>query len=242
MARSFDFEDDDDDRVPAKKPRRRTETSRGFSLAFGGVFGCLLAVLVLGAVGVGGCVMLVNSINRDVAAKKMQRAAKGGGDDSTPESGGTSVKPNAPVQFQDVTVTIKEIILDKVPLRDIMNQKTTSTDKAVRIVLTIRNNSQTKKIDYSSWRGNFRSDSTFKDNLGNTYKGIEFGITAIVGAVSSSASIHPGDTITDIIVFERPVDKATSFTLELKGENVGAKTDLKLTLNKADFGDFASKP
>jgi hypothetical protein len=83
----------------------------------------------------------------------------------------------------------------------------------------VKNTSDTRKIDYESWgdtsRFTHRHLPRLKDNFGNRYgpMGIGFGIE-VIGMVKS-ASIHPGEEITEVMVFEKPIAKAGHLGLEL---------------------------
>jgi hypothetical protein len=144
--------------------------------------------------------------------------------------------PGKAIPFEDLSVTVTAVVVGNVPLID-YERKFDSKEPETRFLISIKNNSETRKVNYLTWRGP-SSGAELSDNHGNIYKRIDFGLVDIVGAAKRNASIHPAETISDVIVFERLVDKATSVTITMKGKNVGAKEDLRLTFNKADWNNF----
>jgi len=84
-----------------------------------------------------------------------------------------------------------------------------------------------KKLDYRTWGAEalsfLESSASLKDDLGNRYKAVHFGGMDQPIGRTKSASIYPGKTITDVLVFERPIAKAKTLKLTLPLANVGAK-------------------
>ena len=102
-----------------------------------------------------------------------------------------------------------------------------SKDDLLMVKLDLLNKNPTKKVEYHSWGAEVFSlggDSvTLKDDFGNSYKQISFGFGSFpVGAVSSE-SLYPNKSVTDVLVFQVPVDKATYLDLELPAKNYGCE-------------------
>ena len=96
------------------------------------------------------------------------------------------------------------------------------------IKLELLNTNPTKKVEYHSWAGkdiSFDRDfASLKDNFGNRYKRITFGFASKpVGAVERSESIYPNKSVSDLLVFEVPLDTATHLDLELPAKNYGSE-------------------
>jgi hypothetical protein len=132
------------------------------------------------------------------------------------------------VRLGDLQVRITETAIGKVPLKDAFRQGTTSEDNLLMVKLELLNINPTKKVEYTSWAGKDisfnRDDATLKDNFGNTYKRVGFGSTSYpVGAVGWSTSVYPDKAITDVLVFEVPLEKATYLDLELPAQNYGGE-------------------
>lgn len=122
-----------------------------------------------------------------------------------------------------VGVVIQHVVIGKVALRDSIRSATTkSAEDYLAVTFWVFNLSDAKKVNYRSWHQEFtlgRDVAVLRDEFGNVYKRVGFGLgTQPVGAVKSE-SIYPKTNIEDVLVFERPVDKATRLELELPGGN-----------------------
>ena len=116
----------------------------------------------------------------------------------------------------------------KVPLKDIFQKEATSKDVLLMVELKLLNTNPTKKVEYYGWAGkniSFDRDyATLKDNFDNSYKRINFGLGSYpVGSVERAESIYPNKTVTDVLVFEVPLDTATHLDLELPAKNYGSE-------------------
>jgi hypothetical protein len=121
-------------------------------------------------------------------------------------------------------VQIKNVAIDKVLLLDALGGTVTSNEELLTIQLTINTTNPTKKLEYHSWMGENRSSqnhATVTDEFGNVYDRIDFGILDhVIGSVKTKA-IYPGNSVTDILVFQKPIASATEIDLELPGANCG---------------------
>lgn len=99
------------------------------------------------------------------------------------------------------------------------------SDEAFLILkVEILSSAPNEKREYRSWRGVSgvsSDDATLIDNFRNEYAPHHYDATSLPGAVGF-ASLYPGTPITDILVFERPIETAQELFLELDGRNVGA--------------------
>jgi hypothetical protein len=88
------------------------------------------------------------------------------------------------------------------------------------IEIKISNTNKTKRIRYSTWR----DDATLKDNFGNKYtrRNLE-GKTLLGGypTVESAININPETSVSDILLFEEPIDRADHLLLEMPASNCG---------------------
>lgn len=136
-----------------------------------------------------------------------------------------------------VEVRVVSVSLGKVPLISILDsdRESRSEEELISIKLEISNTSQTKKLNYRSWDGGRlaieRDYATLRDNFENTYKRISFGATTRpVGAIKGSESIYPEKSITDVLVFEIPVGRATHLDLELPAANYGDEGFIRIRI------------
>jgi len=127
------------------------------------------------------------------------------------------------VRQGDVQVRITGVRVGTVALKDMFGDSKESKDALLTITLEITNLSTGKKLDFGTWRGadfSFGEDfASLTDDNDNTYKRINFGVSSVpVGGVDRE-SIYPGKSITDVLVYEVPVDAAKWLRLKLPARN-----------------------
>jgi hypothetical protein len=139
-----------------------------------------------------------------------------------------------PVRQGDIQVTITKVRVGKVPLNDMFGQTTQSKDDLLAIEVDLLNLSKAKKIEYNSWRGGdftmSRDFGTLVDNIGNSYKRINFSMSTEIVGQTKSASIYPGKTLHDVLVFEPPVGTEKYLDLELPASNFDGTGMLRLRI------------
>jgi hypothetical protein len=141
------------------------------------------------------------------------------------------------VRQGDLQVQITQVNIGQVPLKTITDNSR-SKDNLLMIKLELLNTNPTKKVEYHSWSGkdiSFDRDyATLRDNFDNSYKRISFGFASYpVGAVERSESIYPNKSVTDVLVFELPLDTMEHLRLELPAKNFGGTGMLRLQIPKA---------
>jgi hypothetical protein len=138
------------------------------------------------------------------------------------------------VQQGDVRIRVTKVAVQKIPLKN-LGRSTESTDDLLSVHLQVANTSQTKKVNYLTWRGKDfsleRDWAAMTDNFDNTLKRIGFGFgTEVEGAVESTESIYPGKSVDDILVFEAPIDATEYLRLELPAKNFGGTGNIRLQI------------
>jgi hypothetical protein len=139
------------------------------------------------------------------------------------------------VRQGDIKLRITSVRVGLVPLTDVMNGAAESTDPDVMITIELTNLSTTKKLDYHTFAGNqfsMESSSTLKDNFDNNYKSVFFSTDRIIGRVESD-SIYPGKSLSDVLVFERPLDNVSYLNLELPATSFGGTGMIRLRIPKS---------
>ncbi|MGO9922091.1 MAG: hypothetical protein ACLQIB_46265 [Isosphaeraceae bacterium] len=134
-------------------------------------------------------------------------------------------------QQGDIRVKIDSAKVDFVKLRETLGNDGQSKDKLLQISLQIENTGVTKKIEYGGWGGSdFSSDgvAALRDDLDNSYKRVGFGFSAQPVGQVRSESIYPRKSISDLLVFEVPIEKASFLKLELPGEVFGGTGKLRI--------------
>lgn len=142
-----------------------------------------------------------------------------------------------PVRQGDIQVQILGASVGKVSVDDALSfsdEPSYSAEDLLAITLSISNLSETKKITYRTWAGadfSFDRDyATLRDEHENTYARSAFGSTAEPVGRTRHESIRPGESVTDVLVFERPIDAAEALRLELPAENFGGEGMLRIEL------------
>jgi len=150
----------------------------------------------------------------------------------------------------DLTIFVGTVRGGKAPIRS-SGRLTESNDDLLTVYLGIRNTNDTTKLNYRGW-----STKTFdleramaaraSDEFGNAYKRIDFGLLVEVeGQLQRGESIYPGKTLVDVLVFERPIDKAKELRFLLPGEAVDRKEPIRLKVPiRSQYGvvfDYATE-
>jgi len=140
------------------------------------------------------------------------------------------------IQHGDLHVEVTRVYIGKIPIKA-LGDLTYSKDDLLAIHLKLSNMNPTKKLDYSTWSGKIisltRDYATLRDNFGNGYSRIDFGLAAYpVASVERSESIYYNKPITDVLVFERPIDTFEYLELELPAQNVGSQGLLRFRIPK----------
>jgi Tfp pilus assembly protein PilP len=131
----------------------------------------------------------------------------------------------------DVTVVVTKACIEKVDLLDV-GREGRSQEPLLKVLLVIRNNSDTKKLHYEGWQREYAREklAAIEDEFGNSYKRISFGaLTKVPGRHETSTSIYPGEVTTELLVFEVPIGKAKTMKLRLPAESVEQKGNFEFT-------------
>ncbi len=144
---------------------------------------------------------------------------------------------DSPVKQGDVQFQVARAKVDYVLVSDPMSmsdEPSRSNNPQLLIAITLTNLSVTKKLDYRTWAGrsmSFERDfATLEDNFGNTYKRVNFGFTSTPVGRTESSSIFPNKTITDVLIFEPPIDAAEHLDLELPAKNFGGTGMIRIRI------------
>lgn len=115
----------------------------------------------------------------------------------------------------------------KIPVVD-LGRQSESSEEHLLLRLSLKNISENKLIHFEGWPENFISvNASAKDEHGNAFRLIDFGIgTKIVGN-DAGASIEPGEAVSAAVAFEKPINASKTVTVDLQGDAVG-EPSLKL--------------
>jgi hypothetical protein len=154
-----------------------------------------------------------------------------------PESSGEQslewASAEQPVRQGEIQVRLVRVLEEQTPLKR-LSRDTKSEDEHLSVYLEVQNLSTSKKLNYETWQGaQFsvgRDFATLTDNFGNAYKRIDFGFgTEIVGQVSAD-SVYPSKSVSDVLVFESPIDNTEHLDLELPADNFGGEGMLRIRI------------
>lgn len=139
---------------------------------------------------------------------------------------GALALPSAP----DITVEVTRVAIGPVRFSR-LGEEETSPDACLQIQLTVSNHSAERKIDFHGWSSLF--SPRLSDDVKNPYKVIKFGSDSKIDQQESSVSVYPKKQVTDLLLFEPPVEGAKELTLELPGMNFGATGLLEFRIPRA---------
>lgn len=141
----------------------------------------------------------------------------------------------APVRQGNLQVRVEWVKVAKVRLHEeIGDGSGTSKESLLGIKIEMLNISQTKKVEYSTWAGaDFTIDrdfATIEDNFGNKYKRVNFGLATKPVGRTERDSIYPAKTISDLLIFEPPINGVQYLNLELPAANFGGEGMIRLQI------------
>lgn len=135
-----------------------------------------------------------------------------------------------PVTKGDFQIGVLGAAVAQTPLfNEITGDRGRGENKHLILLVGVTNTSESKKVDYRTWGADafkfMGSSASLVDDLGNSYKRIHFGATEQPVGRTKSASIYPGKSMTDVLVFEPPIGKAKTLTLTLPMANLDQGED-----------------
>ncbi len=153
------------------------------------------------------------------------------------------VPADQPFVRGDVQIKIIDVKAGLVPLEGIGGTTGKSQEPELRIQVEVTNQSQSRKIDYETLVGpdmGFKKHcSQLKDNFGNDYNRISFGFSTNAAGHTKKASIYPGKSITDVLVFQTLIDTIEFLELTLPLKSVGLDGVVVFRIPKASIKETA---
>jgi molybdopterin/thiamine biosynthesis adenylyltransferase len=215
----------------------------GVGLPVAGIVACLVAISVA---------ISVTGATAKAVGDSMNKAAADSGRTNQISAAGpsTSISPPAAVSQEkiwddgfagvaqgDVAVKVVDAKVGKVGL-DAIDGDSVSVSDLLMVTLVITNKSGARKLNYESWAGSDvsfsrRDYASLEDEAGNIYKRASFPLGTKVKGQQRAASVYPGESTTDVLVFERPTSGSKELRLELPGENIGGSGMIRLLIQKA---------
>jgi len=188
----------------------------------------LLVLLVLGLSAAGIAVYLGNRPDEAAAVAEPEPSADAL--PASPEEKNWVDASDSAIQCGEVRVSILEAkqgyprFASRLPAPDAL-------EEYLLLTVKLENLAESKKLEYESWgsRSSLIRRVRLTDNVRNTYRSKSFGRAELEGQVGA-ASIYPGETVEDLLVFERPVETAEYLQLELPAAAFGQPGALYFTI------------
>ncbi|MFI5457627.1 MAG: hypothetical protein ACHRXM_19465 [Isosphaerales bacterium] len=143
----------------------------------------------------------------------------------------------APARLGDVAVRVVSAKVARVALIGGPTEERQSENPQLVLTIEVSNGSRSRKIDYRTWAGadvSFERDfATVEDNFGNRYNRITFSIFNQPAGRVVSDSIYPGKSLTDVLMFEPPIEKIQQLDLEMPARNVGTQGHFRIRIPTA---------
>jgi hypothetical protein len=183
--------------------------------------GCVIVAVVLALGGALVGYVVIRSLGE--AAHRIQEQAKQAQRNPAPRAEPDAIPYPTAGKLGNVQVQVTRVVRGKVPIERTIGEDAESKSDLLSVYVEITNLDPALKVDYRTFAGElFTIDkATLKDDVGNTYRLTDFGISAKPKGATTSAAIHPGKAISDHLVFELPVDQAQFLILELPADRVG---------------------
>lgn len=197
---------------------RDSSFSKGFGAGCGLVFGILAAICALLFVVCGGII-------------SQQETTWGGVTKSQPPQ---APSPETVVAFGrkatvngNVEISITEARVGRVDGAN-LGQPSESREEHLMFAVQLRNTNATRKYEYTSWNESrpFGDNVSLQDDLGNQYRGIDFDLFTEVSGQVKHATLYSGSPVSDLLVFQRPVQGAKSLLLTLPLSRIGERGKL----------------
>ncbi|MBW3541673.1 MAG: hypothetical protein KY476_15500 [Planctomycetes bacterium] len=136
------------------------------------------------------------------------------------------------VRQGDLSVQLESVTVGKVKFQEPLREDGESDEDLLQVTVRLDNVGETRKIEYRSWAGrlDFFGRARVSDEFGNEYDRESFGLTASVPGQIIAESIYPGRSVTDVLIFERPVEKARMLRLELPASAFGGTGTLRFKI------------
>jgi predicted Zn finger-like uncharacterized protein len=136
----------------------------------------------------------------------------------------------------DVRVGITSAVVDFVQLNDITG-RANSKERLLILRVRLENQSDTRKVEYQGWGHTTLFDlkektPVLKDNFGNAHHRARWQLGVTVPGQVVAKSIRPKETLDDVLIFDRPVDKAEFLRLELPASAFGGTGWLRFQIPK----------
>lgn len=133
----------------------------------------------------------------------------------------------------DFLLTLEGAEMSPVALRGkVTGDRRVDYEMSLVIFLGITNRTKSKLLNYSGFVP--RNKPTLVDNFGNRYALVTWPLGyEVMGRVEEGASVHPGETLSDQVIFERSLANVETLTLTLSARPLGERGEVQFTIPRA---------
>lgn len=153
------------------------------------------------------------------------------------ESGSSSrsfVDYGRAIETDGIRIEVDSASIGRVHFRE-LNEKGLSQDEVLQILVRITNIHDKRRTEFKGWGcadGFLESTRapTLSDNIGYTYRKVRYGLLVDTIGQVNQASIYPGQTVTDLLIYHVPLPAAEVLFLKLPHSAFGAEGASKFAI------------
>jgi hypothetical protein len=137
------------------------------------------------------------------------------------------------LHYDDVRLRVRWVVVGPASFEPVLG-KSPPRERCLVIGLRITNAGITRNLHYSGWGSGsgVEEGPVLRDSQGKSYRVKTFPFGWVVKGRVLTASIPPGKSLDDVVVFEATPETVDSLSLELPGTPVGVEGKLKLEIPK----------
>ena len=137
-----------------------------------------------------------------------------------------------------VRVSVKKVTIGKVPMKEADGSTRYTDEPRLMVAVRIENLNDRRGFEYASWVPDLEkapSVGTLTDDTGVEIKRVTLGFGNNVKDRSAYATIAPGGTLNDVLVFAVPPAAAKYLDLDLPGANCKVKGAFRFRIEMAEI-------
>jgi len=139
-----------------------------------------------------------------------------------------------PVEVGSARVSVVRAVVDTARVRLLFDPADAgwrlSTEPCTMVEIEVVNTDTTRRLPYLPMMHGLGEGLALADEHGNSYSVRHFGIGAFIRGEARPDPIYPGRAVSDVAVFERPVDAATTLYLTLPGDRLGLDEEIRFAI------------
>ncbi len=138
-----------------------------------------------------------------------------------------------PIQVGDALVRLGSATVRNVPLVGRNGDSSSTPTPYLMVPVWVSNVGKNRKLDYQGWGSAGPSGSaTLTDEFDNDYRRVlpSDSLGRVLGQLQEVEPLYPGDMVSDVIVFEAPVEGVRELRLRLESANVGGEGNLQFSI------------